>query len=136
MSADEHGPDRYRIVSCATAQDTKTLEWANEISSDLARRANEKLLEPLGMKLGDVAGLMHANLYKPLVVMKERQAGFSAGQLYLDNITRVGHCYAADPLINLVDRAESGQVQADRHYMLAASVPGQRIGVLLRRLGN
>jgi 3-oxoacyl-[acyl-carrier-protein] synthase III len=136
VSGDEEGRDGYRIVARATAQNTKTLEWANEISSDLARRVNESLLEPLGMKPGDVAGLMHANLYKPLVVMKERQAGFTAGQLYIDNITRVGHCYAADPLINLVDRAALGDVQADRYYLLAASVPGSRIGVLLQRLGN
>ncbi|WP_331767509.1 3-oxoacyl-ACP synthase [Embleya sp. NBC_00896] len=122
----------YEIVACASAQHRGSLAHANEISADLARTVNDRLLTPSGMKLGDVAGLMHANIFKPVVVMKERQAGFTQAQLHLDNITRVGHCFAADPLINLVDRAAAGHVESGRHYMLAAAVPGQRIGVLLR----
>lgn len=136
VSADEDGPEAYQVLGCATAQDTATLEASNEISSDLARVVNERLLGPQGMKVGDVDGLMHLNLFTPLVVMKERQAGFSAEQLYLENIPRNGHCFAADPLINLVDRVEAGQVRAGGHYLLAASVPGSRIGVLIRGIGG
>lgn len=128
------GPDPcYELLGCATAQHTATLEWTNQISSDLAREVNERLLGPHGCKLGDIAALAHANLYKPLVVMKERQAGFTAEQLYVDNIPRLGHCFAADPLINLVDRAALGHVGVDGYCLLAASVPGSRIGALLRR---
>ncbi|MFF5980213.1 3-oxoacyl-ACP synthase [Streptomyces olindensis] len=122
----------YEVLGCATAQDRRTLDHSNEISADLARTVNDRLLTPLGGKLGDVAGLMHANIFKPVVVMKERQAGFTAEQLHTDNIARVGHCFAADPLINLVDRAAQGEIEPGRLYMLAAGVPGQRIGVLLR----
>jgi 3-oxoacyl-[acyl-carrier-protein] synthase-3 len=124
----------YELLGCATAQDTATLEWSSQISSDLAREVNDRLLTPHGLKLGDIAALMHANLFKPLVVMKERQAGFGAEQLYLDNITRVGHCFAADPLVNLVDRAALGHVAEGRYCLLASSVPGSRIGALLRRV--
>ena len=92
------------------------------------------LLEPHGLKLGDVAALLHANLFKPVLMMKERQAGFSADQLYLDNIPRLGHCFAADPLINLVDRAARGDIGPGGYGLLAASVPGSRIGALLRRI--
>ncbi len=127
------GPDGYELLGCATAQDTATLEWTNQISSDLARSVNDRLLTQHGLKLGDIAALMHANLFTPLVVMKERQAGFSAEQLYTGNIARIGHCFAADPLINLVDRAALGHVGAGSHVLLAASVPGSRIGALLRR---
>ncbi len=77
--------------------------------------------------------LAHANLYKPLVVMKERQAGFSPPQLYLANIERLGHCFAADPLINLVDRMALGHVRPGSYCLLASSVPGSRIGVLLEK---
>ena len=124
----------YELLSCATAQDTATLEWSNEISADLARVVNGRLLEPAGMKIGDLAALMHNNLFKPLVVMKERQAGFSAAQLYTGNITRLGHCFAADPLINLVDRVALGHVGVGGYCMLASSVPGSRIGALLKRV--
>lgn len=77
---------------------------------------------------------MHANLFLPLIMMKERQAGSAAGQLYTANITRVGHCFAADPLVNLVDQQRAGRIREDGHYVLAVSVPGSRVAVLLRRL--
>jgi 3-oxoacyl-[acyl-carrier-protein] synthase III len=125
--------DGFQVVSCAAAQDIRSLEWSKEISADLARQVNERLLTPLGMKVGDVSGLMHTNIFKPLVVMKERQAGFSAEQIYVDNITRLGHCFAADSMINLVDRSAAGQVRAGHYYLLASSVPGSRFGVLLRK---
>lgn len=131
----DHGPaDSYELLGCATAQDAATLEWTAEISSDLARAVTDELLGAAGLKLGEVAALLHANIFTPLVMMKERQAGFSAEQLYLDNIPRIGHCFAADPLINLVDRAALGHVSRDRYCMLASSVPGSRIGALLRRV--
>jgi 3-oxoacyl-[acyl-carrier-protein] synthase III len=134
VSAEEDGVDGYRLVACDSAQDNATLDGSNQISADLARELNDRLLTPRGFKLGDVSGLMHNNLFKPLVVMKERQAGFAQEQLYLDNIPRVGHCFAADPLINLADRAADGQLRADHHYILASSVPGARVGALLRKL--
>ncbi|MDQ2956496.1 MAG: 3-oxoacyl-ACP synthase [Actinomycetota bacterium] len=126
--------DGYQIVACANAQDAGSLEWTKEISSDLARVVDAKLLDPAGLALSEVCGLMHLNIFKPLVTMKERQAGFSAAQLYTDNIERTGHCFAADPLINLVDRAGQGAVHPGHYYLLAASVPGSRFGVLLRKL--
>lgn len=128
------GPDAYEIVAGASAQDPRTLEWTNEISSDLARAVNERILDAADMKIGDIDGVLHLNLYKPVVVLKERQAGFTTDQLFLDNIPRIGHCFAADPLINLADRATAGQLRDDGHYLLAASVPGVRVGVLLRKL--
>ena len=53
-------------------------------------RVNERAAGSAGLKLGDLAALMHANLFKPLVVMKERQAGFTSEQLYLANIPGSG----------------------------------------------
>jgi 3-oxoacyl-[acyl-carrier-protein] synthase-3 len=129
------GAGCFELLGCATAQRTAELDWAHQISSDLAREVNEALLGPADLKLGDIAALLHANLYKPLVVMKERQAGFTAEQLYTANIGRIGHCFAADPLINLVDRVALGHVGVGGYCLLAASVPGSRIGALLRRAG-
>lgn len=128
--------DAYELLGCATALDTATLEWTNQISSDLARDVNDRLLVQAGLKVGDLAALLHANLFTPLVVMKERQAGFSAEQLYTGNIARIGHCFAADPLINLVDRVALGHIKVGAYCMLASSVPGSRIGVLLRAAGG
>jgi 3-oxoacyl-[acyl-carrier-protein] synthase-3 len=124
----------YEIVGCAAAQDAAALDGSAQISSDLAREVNDRLLAPPGLKLGHVTALCHLNLFKPLLVMKERQAGFREDQLYLDNIGRIGHCFSADPLINLADRVALGHIGEGHHCLLAASVPGSRIGVLLKKL--
>ena len=129
VAADPYGTPVYEIVSCASAQDNTNLDPSREISSDLARVVNESLLKAGGLALPEVEGLLHANLFLPIVTMKERQAGFSAGQLDTGNVTRVGHCFGADPLINLLDRP----THPGHHYLLVASVPGSRFGVLLRR---
>lgn len=123
-------PGTYRILGCAAAQDVAELDGSGQISSDLAREVNERLLAPVSLKLADITALAHLNLFKPLLVMKERQAGFRPDQLFLDNITRIGHCFSADPLINLSDRP----LVEGQYCLLAASVPGSRIGVLVQKV--
>ncbi|MEU3309712.1 hypothetical protein ABZ717_21710, partial [Nocardiopsis sp. NPDC006832] len=76
---------------------------------------------------------LHNNLYLPIVSLKELQAGFAPEQLYLDNVTRFGHCFAADPLINLTDLDEAGELRDGGAYLLASSVPGIRTALLLHR---
>ncbi|CAL9378302.1 hypothetical protein SUDANB6_01006 [Streptomyces sp. enrichment culture] len=133
LSDEPLGPDTYEVVGGASAQDPDALDWSHEISADLARVVNERILNAAGMKAGDIDGVLHPNLFRPVIVLKERQAGFAADQLFLDNIVRTGHCFAADPLINLVDRAAARGTRPDGHYLLVSSVPGVRVGVLLRR---
>jgi 3-oxoacyl-[acyl-carrier-protein] synthase III len=133
VTADPGTAGCYRILGCATAQDTAAMDPGSQISSDLARAVSDKLLQPHGLKLSDVAALAHLNLFRPLLVMKERQAGYHEDQLYLGNISRTGHCFAADPLINLADLAAAGHLSEGSFCLLAASVPGCRAGVLLQR---
>lgn len=124
--------DCYEMLASGQSSVPEDLGSDGEISADLAVAVNRQLLSGRELAVSDLAALMHANLVIPLLSMKERQAGFGAGQLYLDNIRRFGHCFAADPLINLVDRAALGHVAPGDHLMLATSVPGERYSVLLR----
>ncbi|MFE7130846.1 3-oxoacyl-ACP synthase [Streptomyces sp. NPDC057638] len=122
-------PGEYEILGTASARDPQALDWGNEINADLSRRVNDILLPPRGLTPRDLAGVLHSNLYIPLIVMKERLAGFTPAQLDTSNTARTGHCFAADPLINLVDR----RTEAGGYYLLAASVPGSRAAMLLRK---
>ena len=131
VAAAAHGAPAYQVLGCASAQRTADLDWSHEISPELSRRVNEELAKATGVASGDLAGVLHANLFLPLIGMKERQAGFTAAQLDTGNVARLGHCFAADPLINLADRARRGGL-AEGTYLLAVSVPGARYGVLLR----
>lgn len=135
ISGQSYGSPAYEVTACACAQRNNDLDWSHEISSDLARAVNEELLKPQGLALAELDGLMPANIFTPLLMAKERQAGFSPAQVDTGNIARIGHCFAADPLINLVDRAVAGQVRNGGRYLLAVSLPGVRYGVLLRACG-
>jgi len=131
----EPGPEgeSYEITATAAAQLSAELDWSHEINPRLGQLVNERIFAACGVPVREVDGLLHPNLYTPIAVMKERQAGFSAAQLFTGNIPRLGHCFAADALINLADRSAAGQLRAGGRYLLASSVPGSRVGVLLRR---
>lgn len=125
-------PESYQWVADSFAQDPDALGRDNEISADLARTANERLFAKTDIGVESIDGLLHNNIYLPIVTMKEVQAGFAQSQLDTSNIARVGHCFAADPLINLVDRWSAGSITPGGLYLLASSVPGLRTCVLLR----
>jgi len=106
----------------------------DEIDARLAIAVNEELERATGIPPEKVTALLPANLVRPLTAWKERQAGFTAAQVRMGNIERVGHCFAADPVINLTDLVTSGEGEIDGLYLLASSVPGARHGVLLRKV--
>lgn len=84
----EPGPaaETYEITATAAAQRTAELDWSHEINPKLGQLVNERLREACGVGVEQLDGLLHPNLYTPIAVMKERQAGFSAAQLFTDNI--------------------------------------------------
>lgn len=125
-------PESYEWVADASALDPAALGRVTEISADLSRVATERLCAEAGITLDAIDGLLHNNIYLPIVTMKEVQAGFRLSQLDTANIARVGHCFAADPLINLADRRSDGAVRQGGLYLLASSVSGFRACVLLR----
>lgn len=132
VAAETYGSPAYEVLGCASAQANTDLDWAHEISSDLSRLVNDELTKATGVGSAELAAVLPANLFLPLLAMKERQAGFTAAQIDTGNVARFGHCFAADPLINLADRARRGQVADGAALLLAVSVPGARYGVLLR----
>ncbi|MEU6256037.1 phosphopantetheine-binding protein [Streptomyces sp. NPDC047043] len=128
--------ESYEWVADAHAQDPASMGRGTEISADLAKAANRQLFAEAGIGVEEIDGLLHNNIFLPIVTMKEVQAGFDQSQLDTSNITRVGHCFAADPLINLVDRQSAGTVRPGGLYLLASSVSGLRMCVLLRADGR
>ncbi|MGB8843141.1 MAG: 3-oxoacyl-[acyl-carrier-protein] synthase III C-terminal domain-containing protein [Aliidongia sp.] len=131
VSAGEDG--EYELLGTAAAVDAGTMRSNGEISADLARQASSQLLAQAGVGFRDIQRLAHNNLFKPIVDMKEQQAGFRRDQLYLDNIARIGHVFACDPMINLIDLARGGSVAPGGLLMLGSSVSGARFGALLRK---
>ncbi|MGW1276092.1 3-oxoacyl-ACP synthase [Streptomyces tsukubensis] len=135
VGASEQGPERERltVLATASAQDPEVLGRLDRIDARLSVAVNERLERAAGVPSEKVTALLPANLVRPLITMKERQAGFGLDRMRTGNIERLGHCFAADPLINLADLLATGEAADDGLYLLASSVPGARHGVLLRK---
>lgn len=125
-------PGRFSLLATAAACDAKGMTAGGEIAADLTRRVNADLARRSGTEIGDIRRIAHNNLFRPIAVMKERQAGFRPDQLFLDNIGRIGHVFAADPFINLADLAAAGALRPGELAAMGSSVSGARFGALLR----
>lgn len=117
----------------ATGESNRLRHGDGELSSELSKAVNIKIFQKAGIEIQAVERVFHTNIYLPICVLKEVQAGFKHAQLFTNNIQRIGHCFAADPLINFVDYIESNTLGESTYYLLAASVPGTRVAILLRK---
>lgn len=125
-------PGPFELLATAAATDAAGMQADGQISADLTRKVNATLARRTGMEPGTVRRLAHNNVFKPIVAMKEQMGGFRLDQLFLDNIVRIGHVFACDPLINLADLAEAGAIGPGDVVALGSSVSGARQGALLR----
>ena len=50
--------------------------------------------------------------------MTAAKLGFEQNQMYLDNVSKFGHCYAADTLINLSSFSEQEAIKPDDLFVL------------------
>lgn len=131
ITTSDNPGEGFTLLASAEKQDLTTV--AGGLSSLLAIAVNQQLFAETQINISDVSRLFHTNVYLPLCNLKERQAGYVAEQLFTDNIVRIGHCFSADPLINLIDAEASGQLPEQGIFQLAASIPGARASVLLRK---
>ncbi|MFL6622561.1 MAG: 3-oxoacyl-ACP synthase [Sulfurifustaceae bacterium] len=131
ISAAKEG--EYELIATAAAVNAGAMKPNGEISGDLGREANARLFAGTGIATDDVRFLAHNNLFKPIIAMKEQQAGFRRDQLFLDNIPRLGHVFTCDPMINLIDLAAAGRIPRNAPLVLGSSVSGARFAALMRK---
>ncbi|MBR1217840.1 hypothetical protein JQ557_07560 [Bradyrhizobium sp. U87765 SZCCT0131] len=127
-------PGDFELIDTAVAIDAAAMRPGAEISAALTRQAHADIASRCGVAVGDVKHVAHNNLFRPIVAIKEQQAGFAARQLFLDNVTRIGHVSACDPIINLVDLAARGALSSGDLVALGSSVSGARFAGLVRMM--
>ena len=127
----ESGRGEFQIIAVSQAIDTATMHAEAGFSSGLAQQTNRQLLG--SSSAASIQKVFSNNVFLPIVMLKEQEAGFEAAQIHTENISRIGHCYASDPLINFADFAAGGHVRPEHTYMLAADSPGLRISMLVEK---
>ncbi|MFI9503885.1 hypothetical protein [Nocardia sp. NPDC052566] len=123
-------PGDLGIIATASALDTAALDASGRFSGRLGRTAADTITRRSGVRPDEVSAVLPPNVFMPIVRMSEGRSGFRPDQLYLRNIADRGHCFSADPLVNLVDRQHAHGARPGEYILLTSSVPGSRMSIL------
>ncbi|MET3134824.1 3-oxoacyl-[acyl-carrier-protein] synthase-3 [Oxalobacteraceae bacterium GrIS 1.11] len=121
----------YQIKKTAWKGSLLGANAALDMGIELASNVTQEL--EIVKKASSLSKVFHDNLFIPIVSMREQMAGFSENQLYLSNISRFGHCFSCDPLINLSDYEMQSPLAQGSSFLLACSTPGVRTALLLQK---
>lgn len=102
--------------------------------SPLYSRVCKELLDGARLTARDVKKVFTSNIFRPITQLKETKLGFSKDQLHMENVSRYGHCFSADTVINLVDYSATNGFASGEHIVMSADAPNLRASLLLRRL--
>lgn len=104
-----------RNMSKATQKRYQTIyaQLIQEVMGEAVSRA--------GLAMTDVSMVLPHNVNRFSWIEIGRQLGFPVERLYLDNVSRVGHCYGSDPFANLASaRADLRVGPGDNVLMVSA----------------
>lgn len=102
----------------------------------LADRVLRELVATSDCELPRIAKVFDNNVFLPIKSQKAASLGFKKGQLYLENVSRVGHCLACDTFINLADFLESRVSSAPERFVLQADGNGCCTAMLVERAAS
>lgn len=126
------GPPQYEILAHGITSDVSEIGSGMSITNSSPNRTFIKtLLEDAGKSSGEITKLFGNNVYLPIKCGREGIVGFTRAQMYLENVTRTGHCLGCDTIVNLVD---FGPGQAGNHYVLYSEAEGHAACVALLQL--
>lgn len=112
--------------------DDPGLDTSRILTRDLEKVCVADVLRDHDLVLEDVGKLFYLNLFEPIAEMKGKHTGFAAGQLYTELTKQTGHCYGADPFINMHSYFAAGG-GGDLHVLCTSA--REHAGVsLVRRL--
>jgi len=123
----------YEIVDVQIRVDPRPGEDTSGIlTRNLEKECVAGLLAEHGVAAAEISRFFYLNLFQPIAEMKAMHTGFAASQIYTAATKEIGHCYGADPFINMrTDLATGG---GGHTYALCASGRGHAGAALVRRL--
>jgi len=84
----------------------------------------------------DLAAVLPHNVNRMSWKRVASELGVPADRIYLDNVAKLGHCYGADPIINLATARAAGRVGPGDLVLLASAGLGASFGAAVVRLGD
>jgi len=99
---------------------------------EMYRDATAKTFARTDHKVADVTRILSSNLHLPILRTFQHAGGFTASQIYMENVQRLGHCYGSDPIINFRMNAETTPYAAGDLFVLQSSAMGYVGNALVR----
>jgi 3-oxoacyl-[acyl-carrier-protein] synthase-3 len=97
----------------------------------LYRSVHDNMVARYPFSTSEITKVFANNLFLPVLRVKETSIGLSTRQLYLDNVVRHGHCFSADPLINMHDYCANNSVKGGEKFLLTSNASGLRATLLV-----
>jgi 3-oxoacyl-[acyl-carrier-protein] synthase-3 len=122
------GGDGDRVLSYATRTRGEYNEWLS-LAPELAIRFQEEYpvvlgqviraaVREAGLELADIGLLLPHNVNRVSWIRLCEQLGYPLDRVFLENIPVTGHCFCADPFINLQTAVERGRLAPGDRYLM------------------
>lgn len=100
----------------------------------LARDSIQRALQVFERRPGQIRAVMPHNVNVPSWCQVAAETGIARERLHLSTIGDYGHCFGADPFINLIHATETGELQASDEVLLFSIGLGATAATALLRV--
>lgn len=106
-----------------------------DTSIDMTVKVIGEVLSQGGLTLGDIDHFVPSNISRVFWSQVVNALGVDRDRVFLDNLPRYGHCFAADSLINYETLREHGRLTPGGYSLLACPGLGASFAAMLLRHG-
>jgi 3-oxoacyl-[acyl-carrier-protein] synthase-3 len=125
-----NGGDSGRLLSYATCVRGEYSDWMF-LTTELAVRFQQEYPKVLGaviraavrgagLELADIDLILPHNVNRVSWIRQCEELGYPVDRVFLDNIPVTGHCFCADPFINLQAAVQRGRLAPGDRYLMVA----------------
>lgn len=104
------------------------IELYNAVDADMYSRA--------GISAMDLKSAFTANVFFPIMDLKETASGMPTETIYRENVPVHAHCFSADPIINLSDYCERAGTCAGTLFYLSSNAAGLRTALVVESIDH
>ncbi|AXG70226.1 3-oxoacyl-(acyl carrier protein) synthase III [Kordia sp. SMS9] len=117
----------YKLKNVCVATDTKLMSGVMENRDSHFIHLNEvhsNLRTTDEFDKTKIEKVFMTNVFKPIMNINLSRLGYKSHQHFYDNIATTGHCFATDPLLNLITYENNSEMPSQTNYLLAAIASG------------
>lgn len=89
-----------------------------------------------GLSLVDISLVLPHNVNRFSWTVVARELGLPVDRIYLDTVPLIGHCFGADPFVNLAAARAAGVVEPGSAVVLASAGQGGTFGAVVLRVAE